>query len=52
MVELAEVVEHRLPIAVDRHGLVLHQREVAELIVFHEREHVSQKDIKRLGVGI
>ena len=52
VVKLAEVIEHGLPVAVDRHGLVLHQREVAKLVVLHDREHVFQKDIERLGVGV
>ena len=52
VVELAEIIEHGLPVAVDRHGLVLHQRQVAKLVVLHDGQHVFQKDIEGLGVGV
>ena len=52
VIELTEVIKHCLPVAVDRYRLVLHQGEVAKLVVIHDRDHVLQKLLEGFGVGI
>ena len=47
VIKLTEVIQHGFPIAVDRNGLVLHQRHVLELIVGHQWQHIPEKCFER-----